>query len=227
MRLCIGAAATLLTTDYDAASALAQTPAGSASRASWFRHHRCAPFEYIEEADRQKGNQGRPQPGQRIVRVESPNGRYRYHRVNTGGYVRVYRNLSGGPARQGQEWGYDRNGLWVNRGLRAEFVVGTPNPQPGPNQPDGTRPPNWAVGQFRGRDEKRDATITLTIRQNGTVRHRTNYRGDRPTVDQNGKYRDGELRFDGSTLVLARRGNGLQTTERGGSHNRVTYQRID
>jgi hypothetical protein len=37
--------------------------------------------------------------------------------------VTLSRQLSGSPCIQGQTWGWDRNGIWVDRGCRAEFLV--------------------------------------------------------------------------------------------------------
>src|SRR3954465_5063208 len=45
----------------------------------------CAPFDYSPYSDRQPG----VTPGERVVRIESPNGGYRYERLNTEGYVRL------------------------------------------------------------------------------------------------------------------------------------------
>jgi len=190
------------------------------------RQHRavCAPFDYIPYSDRQRGG---VVPGERVVRIESTNGGYRYERLNTEGYVRLHRQLSPGSARQGTDWGYDRRGIWVNHGFRGEFVVGRPNPGSNSAVPDSRRPPAWVVGTFRGYDEARKATITVTIRPDGSVRHRTNYDGDKRTVDQSGYYRDGRLIFDNARLELDRAGGGIRTTETGGRHGRVSYQRID
>jgi hypothetical protein len=192
--------------------------------AGWRHSAACAPFDYIPEADRRSGGLSR---GQRIVRVQSHNNRYLYQRVNTGGYVRLYRQLSGGSAREGRDWGYDRRGIWVNNGLSAEFLVGRPGPISSPAVPDSRRPPAWAIGTFRGRDSERKATITLTIRADGSVRHRTDYDSDKRTVNQSGSYRDGRLVFDSARLDLDRAGGGIRTTETGGRRGRITYQRIN
>lgn len=44
--------------------------------------------------------------------------------ANTQGGVRIQRVIGGSPCRQNQTWGYDRSGIWVSGGCRAEFVVG-------------------------------------------------------------------------------------------------------
>src|SRR5262249_56038218 len=38
--------------------------------------------------------------------------------------VRLQRQISGSPCIEGQTWGVDRQGLWVERGCRAIFEVG-------------------------------------------------------------------------------------------------------
>ncbi|MBZ5608981.1 MAG: DUF3011 domain-containing protein [Acidobacteriia bacterium] len=37
--------------------------------------------------------------------------------------VRMVRQISGSPCRQGETWGWDQRGIWVDRGCRAEFAV--------------------------------------------------------------------------------------------------------
>ena len=59
----------------------------------------------------------------RTVRCES--GKSRYHRCNVPVYqgVQLQRKLSDSPCSQGSSWGWDRNGIWVDRGCRADFLV--------------------------------------------------------------------------------------------------------
>ena len=74
------------------------------------------------------GNQG-------TITCSSDNGGRNYCRANTAGGVRMVNQRSGSPCIQGQTWGYDRNGIWVDRGCRADFALnagtGIP-PMPGP-----------------------------------------------------------------------------------------------
>jgi len=176
------------------------------------------PFDYIREADRQKGL---PAAGQRIVRLESRDGKYHYYRVNTGGMVRVSRQLSSGPCRQGEDWGYDQRGIWVNHGCRADFAVGRVD-----TRPVDDRPPGWAVGTFRGYDSERRADVDLAISPDGSVAQQTVFRGGRRTVNQRGSYKSGRLSFDGATLDLDRSGDAIRTTEKGGRHSRIAYSRV-
>ncbi|AXC09618.1 hypothetical protein ACPOL_0233 [Acidisarcina polymorpha] len=57
----------------------------------------------------------------------------------------MVRQRSGSACIQGQTWGYDRRGTWVDRGCRADFVVlgGGSNWGPGPGYPPGN---NWGGG---------------------------------------------------------------------------------
>lgn len=61
----------------------------------------------------------------RHVTCESRNQRHQFCRVDTRGGVQLQRQLSNAACRQNQTWGYDRNGIWVDRGCRAEFRVGS------------------------------------------------------------------------------------------------------
>ncbi len=66
----------------------------------------------------QGGNTGR------TFRCESRDGRMRRCSVDTRYGVRINRQLSDSPCIQGRSWGYDRSGVWVSNGCRAEFVAG-------------------------------------------------------------------------------------------------------
>jgi hypothetical protein len=37
--------------------------------------------------------------------------------------VQIQRKLSDSPCIQGSTWGWDRQGIWVDRGCRADFLV--------------------------------------------------------------------------------------------------------
>lgn len=49
---------------------------------------------------------------------------YNYCRVNTGNAVRLAHQQSGTACRQGQNWGYDARGIWVDQGCGAIFEYG-------------------------------------------------------------------------------------------------------
>ena len=61
----------------------------------------------------------------RHITCESTHNRYQYCRIDTRGGVQLQRQLSNAACRKNQTWGYDRGGIWVDRGCRAEFRVGS------------------------------------------------------------------------------------------------------
>jgi Protein of unknown function (DUF3011) len=65
-----------------------------------------------------------PGPGYgAVVTCSSNNGKRNYCAVNTGSSVQLVKQRSGSPCVQGQTWGWDRRGIWVDRGCRADFRI--------------------------------------------------------------------------------------------------------
>jgi hypothetical protein len=62
---------------------------------------------------------------QSTITCESRNGQYQSCSANTSGGVTLSRQLSSQGCWQGDTWGYDRNRVWVTRGCRAQFRVGS------------------------------------------------------------------------------------------------------
>jgi len=58
-----------------------------------------------------------------LVRCESDGFRDRYCPAETHGGVRLVRQISRAPCRQGSSWSFDRHGIWVNDGCGAEFEI--------------------------------------------------------------------------------------------------------
>lgn len=70
--------------------------------------------------------EGRPDPDAlQVVRCESEDGRQEHCPVNTRGGVRVARQISRTACIEGRNWRFDRNGIWVKEGCRADFEVGS------------------------------------------------------------------------------------------------------
>ncbi len=59
----------------------------------------------------------------RSVTCSSDNGKRNYCDVDTRRGVRMVRQRSGSACTQGSTWGFDRRGIWVDRGCRADFLV--------------------------------------------------------------------------------------------------------
>jgi hypothetical protein len=66
----------------------------------------------------QSGNSGS------VVKCESRGNEYNFCNARTRGDVRLRRQLSKDPCIAGRTWGFERNGIWVTSGCRAEFEVG-------------------------------------------------------------------------------------------------------
>lgn len=61
------------------------------------------------------------------ITCESKNHRYNHCRVDTDNQVKLKKQLSDAPCIEGQTWGYDKKGVWVDQGCKAEFRVGKDN----------------------------------------------------------------------------------------------------
>jgi DUF3011 family protein len=76
---------------------------------------------YGDRWDDRRGQRGR---GDRTVRCESDDFKLKRCSAPQASDVRIARQLSDTPCRRGQNWGYDRRGIWVDDGCAAEFYVG-------------------------------------------------------------------------------------------------------
>jgi hypothetical protein len=90
-------------------------------------------------ASRAWAQSGITQQNGRQVTCASDDGRRHLCRVDTSRGVQMTNQRSGSPCVQGQTWGYSRSGIWVDRGCRADFYLGTGfrpgGPGPGPGGP--------------------------------------------------------------------------------------------
>lgn len=76
-------------------------------------------YGYGRDRDRDR----RRDEGYRLT-CESDRNRRRFCEADTSRGVRLLRELSAGACQMDSTWGYDRRGIWVDRGCRAEFEVG-------------------------------------------------------------------------------------------------------
>jgi Protein of unknown function (DUF3011) len=85
------------------------------------------------------------------IYCSSDNGRRNVCPTDTRGGVQLVRQISGSPCDFGRSWGYDRRGVWVDRGCRADFRIGSGGGgggwQPGP----GTQVVNCSSEDMRRR----------------------------------------------------------------------------
>ena len=96
----------------------------------------------------------------RQVTCASDDGRRHLCRVDTSRGVRMTNQRSGSPCVQGQTWGYDRRGIWVDRGCRADFLLSSGRPGIGP----GGRPPQGLVVSCSSDNGRRNFCPTSTGR---------------------------------------------------------------
>lgn len=184
--------------------------------------------------------------GERRIRCESDRGgRYRECRVDTDGRVSLIREYSNRRCEQWRTWGYDRRGVWVDRGCRAEFRVG--RDRDGGNAgaaavigvlagaaimaailagrdkdrgPDAVAAPGWAQGRYRGFSPKEDVTFEIDIDRNGNVRGTANDQ----TV--NGYFASGDRIFLGNAEFNVREESwGFSAQHRNDSENIVYFRR--
>jgi len=110
---------------------------GSDSRGVWVDHGCRADFAIEEgrgrdgnhdlDRDHDRGDNGYGQGGygqRQIVSCSSDDMHRHYCPVNTSGGVQLVKQHSDSSCRQGRSWGFDRRGIWVDHGCRADFQVG-------------------------------------------------------------------------------------------------------
>jgi hypothetical protein len=64
-----------------------------------------------------------PPPPPQVITCSSNNGKRNWCDVGGSRDIRLNRQISGSPCIQGQSWGIDNRGIWVDNGCRAEFRV--------------------------------------------------------------------------------------------------------
>ena len=64
-----------------------------------------------------------PRSSAQTLSCSSDDGHRHYCPADTRGGVQLVKQRSDSPCQQGYSWGFDRGGIWVDRGCRADFVV--------------------------------------------------------------------------------------------------------
>jgi hypothetical protein len=73
--------------------------------------------------DGDRDRDGRDRAAANVLTCASDDGRRRYCDADTRGGVRLLRQRGNAECRLDYSWGYDRRGIWVDRGCRADFEV--------------------------------------------------------------------------------------------------------
>jgi Protein of unknown function (DUF3011) len=64
-----------------------------------------------------------PRSSAQSISCSSDDGRRHYCPADTRGGVQLLRQRSQSACQQGYSWGFDRGGVWVDRGCRADFTI--------------------------------------------------------------------------------------------------------
>lgn len=170
----------------------------------------------------------------REIHCASTRNGYQHCPAETRGRVELLRQTSRAPCIEGQTWGYDRRGVWVDRGCAAHFKVGRPDRSReavaavaaiavvgaiiASNQNDhgasgprvGSRPPDWAVGDFYGYDPRHRLELWIRVEGDGYIR------GQRGRERVDGQFTRDHVWFDGQAWNITRLRDGFRLDAQGG-----------
>ena len=176
------------------------------------------------------------------VRCESEKYRYHYCRARTENRVRLERQLSSTYCRERVNWGYDRHGVWVDRGCGAEFRVGEHGHDDAKKVVAGAAAavaiaaivsarkerereeqekdvPAWAVGRFSGYDSSERTDVEVTVLPGGTVT------GSAGPHEFTGRLYGKTLEAGRHRFTIERSGSGFLATDEVDSDHRVSFRR--
>jgi hypothetical protein len=122
-----------------------------------------------------RGNDGvdvRGEGGGGTIRCASDDGRRRVCPADISNGVQLVRQRSNAKCKEGSSWGHDTQGIWVDKGCEADFVVGVPG-HPAGSGKTGGQSERISCASFDGRKNYCDADtqgakVQLT-RQTGTA----------------------------------------------------------
>jgi len=176
---------------------------------------------------------------ERVIRCESRNYRYNYCRVETDNRAFLVRQFSPlARCELGRTWGYDRRGIWVDRGCAGEFRVGHGGgggsaavavgavasaaiiaaiiAQKGHNS-SRDEVPSWAVRNFRGFDERERIDVEVRISPGGAADGSAD--GERFT----GRWTRDRLEIGRYRFRVTRSGNGFNAVNENDSGHRINF----
>lgn len=182
---------------------------------------------------------------ERTIRCESGRwGGQRYCSADTDGRVELVRELSRRRCVQWRTWGYDKRGVWVDNGCRAEFRVGKDGGigagtgiaigavagaaviaailanKGNDNHKEETRgAEDWMVGRFRGFSPTHDRDFEITVDRDGSVRGES--QGDQIT----GHISKDRLHLGDSEFKLKKESWGFQATHKDDSKDVIYFRK--
>jgi hypothetical protein len=77
-------------------------------------------YDHDRDRDRDRDHER----GGQVISCSSDDMHRHYCAADTRGGVRMVKQNSDSACQEGSSWGYDRRGIWVDRGCRADFEVG-------------------------------------------------------------------------------------------------------
>lgn len=176
----------------------------------------------------------------RHMTCNSRDSQYNYCRVHTEDQVRLSRQLSSHECIEGRTWGYDRHGIWVDRGCRAEFIVGRSGYKEynemgygdyndhremsrgdyrDHREKDYGNIPGWIMGDFNGKNQRDHTAASISISRRGDVVARW-------AGQQHKGYFDGRnLHIGDKDFIVKQRRDGFETILRQDHSNRVIFYR--
>lgn len=180
-----------------------------------------------------------PVRAERTLRCESHGFRYQYCRVDTDNRVELVRQFSLVHCRQDRSWGYDRHGVWVDRGCAAEFRVGRRGSHDkaaiagaailgigilaaiasSKNQQAEEEVATWAVGSFSGYDEVERAEVRIDVAPGGSVQ------GQAGSNSFTGKLQGPLLEAGRYRFRIEPSGNGFVAIDESNAQHRVVFRR--
>jgi hypothetical protein len=182
--------------------------------------------------------------GRRIRCESGRSGRYRECPVDTDGRVSLVRELSRHRCERGRSWGYDRRGIWVDDGCRAEFEVGNDgvstgaavvgiivgaailaailaDKDKGSDRRDNImEAPEWMEGRFRGFSPKEDVAYEIEIERDGTVTGTANDHSLRGYIATGSR-----LRLGGAEFRVSREKWGFSAIHQNDPDNVIYFRR--
>lgn len=174
------------------------------------------------------------------IRCDSPGFDYRYCRIDTDNRVELVRQHSLIGCHQDRSWGYDRHGVWVDRGCSADFRVGRDRGHNNKalavgaavagvallalltnrSKPDAAaETSSWAVGSFTGYDDFEKTEVSLTILPGGSVTGRAGRN------EFTGNLAGTRLQAGRHQFQIQSSGNGFIATDDQNAGHRVVFQR--
>jgi hypothetical protein len=178
---------------------------------------------------------------------ESFGGEYNYCKANTDNKVKLDKRLSLSSCTYGRDWGYDRRGIWVDHGCRAEFnygdgkgaaiaggailgglilagVLASKNRRSEENsegwKDSSSHVESFFIGTFRGWNPDRDETVDVTIKPDGSV----SLWNEESRTSQYGEFRDRLISLPWGDYHVEKDGSGILATADDG--RTFTYVRV-